>query len=80
MMARYYPALFDGALGFQLAQTFEDRPSLFGWQIDTSSAEESFSVYDHDSVYIFRKTRKLTREELLEILDPEEQLQNLGDA
>ena len=53
--ARYYALLDSGALGFKEVAHFESRPRLFGLTIDDSSAEESFHVYDHPEVRIYRK-------------------------
>ena len=44
LSGRYYDALWDGALGFQLAAQFESRPSLGPWTIDDASSEEAFTV------------------------------------
>ncbi len=53
---RYYELLENGRLGFELVAEFTSRPSLFGLSIDDSRAEESFTVYDHPRVRIYRKT------------------------
>lgn len=53
MTGRYYAALEDGSLGFDLLARFESRPSLGPWIIDDRAAEEAFSVYDHPTVSIY---------------------------
>jgi YYY domain-containing protein len=53
---RFYELLERGDLGFELAAHFEVRPSFLGIRVDTSGAEESFTVYDHPEVWIYRKT------------------------
>jgi YYY domain-containing protein len=53
---RYYQALFDGSLGFQLVADIHSFPSLLGIPIPDLSAEEAFWVYDHPRVLIFRRT------------------------
>jgi YYY domain-containing protein len=56
MTTRYYDLLFNGKLGFEPVKDFTSYPSLLGIQIPDQSAEESFSVYDHPRVQIFKKT------------------------
>lgn len=56
MTIAYYDALFDGSLGFELIETFEHPPELFGITFDDEWAEESLTVYDHPKVMIFKKT------------------------
>lgn len=49
----YYQLLFSGQLGFRLVAQFENRPNLLGITLDDSSADESYSVFDHPHVRIF---------------------------
>ncbi|WP_161975334.1 DUF2298 domain-containing protein [Tengunoibacter tsumagoiensis] len=49
----YYQLLFSGQLGFHLAEEVSNRPSLFGITLDDSSADESYSVFDHPTAKIF---------------------------
>ena len=56
MTSEYYRALFSGELGFELVHTGTSYPELPGWRINDDSAEESFTVYDHPKVLIFKKT------------------------
>jgi YYY domain-containing protein len=49
----YYQLLFSGQLGFHLAAQFENRPHLLGITLDDSSADESYSVFDHPTAKIF---------------------------
>lgn len=49
----YYQLLFSGQLGFHLAAQFENHPNLFGITLDDSSADESYSVFDHPTARIF---------------------------
>jgi YYY domain-containing protein len=50
---RYYSLLFSGQLGFHLGAQFEDRPSFLGITLDDSSADESYSVFDHPNARIY---------------------------
>lgn len=57
--AQHYNKLFDGSLGFKKAAEFSTLPQLsifnFQFSIDDSSADESFTVYDHPKVMIYKK-------------------------
>jgi hypothetical protein len=50
----YYRRLLAGQLGFQLVYDGELRPELFGYRFDDSASDESFTVYDHPRVRIFK--------------------------
>ena len=56
MATAYYEALFDGDLGFELVAEFTSRPSLLGFEFVDDNADETFTVYDHPRVLIYRKT------------------------
>jgi hypothetical protein len=56
MTIALYRALFSGELGFALAADVASFPSLGPLWADDSAAEESFTVYDHPRVFVFRKT------------------------
>lgn len=56
MTLDYYRALFSGQLGFELVRTFASEPNFGPFEIDDRWAEESFTVYDHPRVFVFRKT------------------------
>jgi Dolichyl-phosphate-mannose-protein mannosyltransferase len=49
----YYQLLFSGQLGFHLAAQFENHPNLLGLTLNDSSADESYSVFDHPTSRIF---------------------------
>ncbi|GIK75560.1 MAG: hypothetical protein BroJett021_45480 [Chloroflexota bacterium] len=65
----YYQAMWDGRLGFELAQEVTSPPQLFGFVFDDRHADESFSLYDHPQVSIFRKVRDLSDAEFDAIFD-----------
>ncbi len=55
--AKYYQDLFAGKLGYTKVAEFTDYPSLFGFSINDQSADESFTVYDHPKVMIFKNQK-----------------------
>ena len=59
LMSRFYRDLENGSLGFMKTAEFTSFPSLkiknLKLKIDDSSAEESFWVYDHPKVEIYKK-------------------------
>ena len=65
----YYAALFAGELGYGEAKRFENMPRLLGVVIPTTGAEETFEVFDHPTVRIFRKNRALTADQLAAAMD-----------
>ncbi|HEY3312317.1 MAG TPA: DUF2298 domain-containing protein [Anaerolineales bacterium] len=71
MTSRYYQLLFSGKLGFERIKEFTSYPTFLGIQIPDQSAEESFSVYDHPRVQIFKKSAAF---------DPVVLRQELGDG
>lgn len=74
---RYYELLFEGKLGYTLEMTFTNYPALFGIEIKDDNAYESFTVYDHPKVLIFKNVDRLTPEEISERLGIPKQ--NVGD-
>ncbi|MEJ2757826.1 MAG: DUF2298 domain-containing protein, partial [Anaerolineales bacterium] len=62
------PGKFEGNLGYELVQTFQSDPELFGITINDQFAEEAFTVYDHPKVFIFRKTADYDQQNVTDIL------------
>ena len=65
----YYQAMRDGRLGFELAAEFTSPPQLLGLTFEDRSADESWSLYDHPQVSIFRKVRDLSDAEFAALFD-----------
>jgi len=51
----YYRQLFVGQLGFELLKVFERDPNLFGVSVDDSEAELTFKIFDHPTIWIFKR-------------------------
>jgi YYY domain-containing protein len=83
MTMRYYETLFNGQLGFELIQTFQQSfqlgpikvsdeylPTYNGpkW-LNEFEAEEAFHVYDHPVVFIFHKTPRYSSTNTQQILN-----------
>lgn len=60
MTIRYYQAMWSGELGYELVQEVTSPPRLFGFVFDDRHADESWSLYDHAQVSIFKKVRDLS--------------------
>jgi len=56
--ASYYDQLFSGTLGFEKVAEFSSYPTIpfLNITIDDISADESFTVYDHPKIMVFKKT------------------------
>lgn len=61
---KFYELLFAGKLGFEKVHTQLVTPEIFGLKFDDQQADESFTVYDHPRVDIFRKVTNLTDDQL----------------
>jgi hypothetical protein len=51
----YYRDLFAGRLGFDLMRRFKVHPSLLGVEIPDERAEMTFSLFDHPTIYVFKR-------------------------
>ncbi|MDO8610585.1 MAG: hypothetical protein Q7R95_08620, partial [bacterium] len=57
--AKYFKRLFNNQIGFEKIKEFSSLPHFqilnMKFDIDDSSADESFTVYDHPKIFIFKK-------------------------
>lgn len=60
---------FVSPLGFELVATFVSNPTIGPFQLNDQSADESFTVYDHPKVFIFKKTADFSIEHVKEVLN-----------
>lgn len=74
LTSKYYELLFSGKLGFKKVKEFSSYPSLFGIEINDDTSEETFQVYDHPKVMIFRNTKRLSAEEITAVFKKERSL------
>ncbi|HYF62657.1 MAG TPA: DUF2298 domain-containing protein, partial [Herpetosiphonaceae bacterium] len=65
---RYFRAVFDGSLGFEKVADFTSYPSFLGIPFNDELAEESWSVYDHPRVTVWRKTDRWTVENARQLI------------
>lgn len=78
----FYNALFDGKLGFEKIKEFHSYPKLEiacppmlglcrrgNWKIEIpdESAEETWSVFDHPVIRVFKKVKQLPREKYINV-------------
>jgi len=63
--SHFYTALFNGQLGFEEIKQFNSYPSIpffgSGLEIPDENAEETWSVFDHPVIRVFKKRVDLTR-------------------
>ncbi|MBI5351288.1 MAG: helix-hairpin-helix domain-containing protein [Chloroflexi bacterium] len=62
-------APFKSPLGFELVATFENPPALGFLRFPDQSADESFTVYDHPKVLIFKKSQDFSIEKVRALLN-----------
>jgi len=60
---------FKSPLGFDLVATFESPPSLGFLVFPDQTADESFTVYDHPKVMIFKKSQDFSIEQVSALLN-----------
>lgn len=66
--SKYYKYLFAEKLGYKKVAEFSSYPSFFGIKINDDRSEESFQVYDHPKIIIFKNIKHLSPQEIIDIL------------
>jgi YYY domain-containing protein len=67
---QFFELLFAGRLGYTLVYEGTSFPRLGPIAFDDTFMDESFTVYDHPRVLIFKKERQLSRDELRALFAP----------
>lgn len=71
--ASFYDALFDGDLGFEEIKEFHSFPKLevgsLKLEVNDESAEETWSVFDHPVIRVFKKETSFTKEDYAKFLE-----------
>lgn len=72
LTARFYDLLFSGELGFEKTKEFASYPGIyFGkieFEVPDELAEETWSVFDHPVVRIYKKVESFSQEEYEKLL------------
>jgi len=66
--ANYYDQLFDGKLGYSLVEEFYSYPTLFGREVIDDNAEETFQVFDHPRIMIFKNQSRLNATQIQNLI------------
>lgn len=62
--AAFYDLLENGALGFVKVAEFNSYPRIAIIALNDEKAEETFTIFDHPTVHIYKKLHQLTEKEL----------------
>ena len=57
VLNKYYEDLFSGKLGFEKVAEFESYPEIFQWKFPDEEAEETWIVFDHPVIRIYKKIK-----------------------
>jgi len=66
--SKYYKLLFAGKLGYKKVAEFTSYPSILGFKINDDASEETFQVYEHPKVIIFKNTSLFSEEKIKKLL------------
>lgn len=64
LTSKYYKELFSSKLGYFKINEFSSYPSLGPITINDDNVEETFQVYDHSKVLVFKNVEKLSHDDL----------------
>ncbi len=76
--SRYFRLLWSGLLGYKMVGEFHNFPTFLGWVHPDDMAEESFSVYDHPTVYLFKKVEDVPRDQILKLLSSDDYVKGIN--
>jgi len=68
-ISNYYKALYSGELGFKNIKEFTSYPRLGNLEFPDYIAEGTFSVFDHPQISIWKKYKKLTTNDISNLLN-----------
>jgi len=60
---KFYQLLFSGRLGFEKVEEFNSFPSIGPLSFPDEDAEESFTVFDHPVIRIYKKVQKFNQQD-----------------
>lgn len=66
--SHYYKLLFGDKLGYKKVAEFTSYPQLFGFEINDDKSEETFQVYEHPKVIVFKNTARLDKKMIENLL------------
>lgn len=69
MASAYYINLFNGTLGFTKVAQIDSFPKIAGITFPDEQAEETWTVFDHPVVRVYKKTEQKIKEEYQSLLD-----------
>lgn len=73
LVTKYYQLLFSGRLGFEKVGEISSYPGLnlgpLRWQFPDENAEETFTVFDHPVIRIYKKVGNLKREDYQQLFE-----------
>lgn len=61
---QYYSLLFSENLGYKLVQTVSSYPKIMGIKFNDDNAEETFQVFDHPKILIYKNMKNLDQKTL----------------